>query len=395
MGRRAGFAPFAFVSAAYFAHIGFFNPYLPLWLQHMGQPLWVIGILTSVQSFTRVFMPYVWGWLSDKTGQPVLCIRIGGVAALLGCCGLWAYSLLSTPTFVGLALGLLALFTPSSAIMPTSEAIMTARLQTVNNGFDAARYGRIRVWGSLGFLVTVLSAGALFEHFGMDAFLPVACLSLVLLVCSVFSLKNVRQNPSASLNSSDSVQQFLRQDRMRWFFASVFLHVLSHMGMYLFLSLWLDANGYSKTAIGALWALGVGAEVVVLYAQGPLLARLTWVAWLVLCAAACALRMGSIAWGVGSVAVLVLAQCLHGLSFATHHTAVMAVITESFSAHMRSRGQALYAIIGYGASGVVGGVLGAAISERFGLPAVFAASVFTSAVAGYCAWRMGKSDSVV
>ena len=63
--------PFAALSATYFAHIGFFNPYLPLWLKDLGLPIVVISLLTSVQSFTRVFAPYAWGALSDHTGERV------------------------------------------------------------------------------------------------------------------------------------------------------------------------------------------------------------------------------------------------------------------------------------------------------------------------------------
>ena len=59
--------PFAALSATYFAHIGFFNPYLPLWLKDLGLPIVVISLLASVQSFTRVFAPYAWGALSDHT----------------------------------------------------------------------------------------------------------------------------------------------------------------------------------------------------------------------------------------------------------------------------------------------------------------------------------------
>jgi PPP family 3-phenylpropionic acid transporter len=67
--------PFAALSATYFAHIGFFNPYLPLWLQHLGLPIVVISLLTSVQSVTRVFAPYAWGALSDHTGERVRLLR--------------------------------------------------------------------------------------------------------------------------------------------------------------------------------------------------------------------------------------------------------------------------------------------------------------------------------
>ena len=81
--------PFAALSATYFAHIGFFNPYLPLWLKHLGLPIVVISLLASVQSFTRVFAPYAWGALSDHTGERVKLLRISAAVALVASAGLW------------------------------------------------------------------------------------------------------------------------------------------------------------------------------------------------------------------------------------------------------------------------------------------------------------------
>ena len=69
--RRQQLLPFAVLSGSYFAHIGFFNPYLPLWLKDMGLSLFAISLLTSVQAATRLFAPYGWGALSDHTGERV------------------------------------------------------------------------------------------------------------------------------------------------------------------------------------------------------------------------------------------------------------------------------------------------------------------------------------
>ena len=85
---RRQLVPFAALSASYFAHIGFFNPYLPLWLKHLGLSLWMIGLLTSMQAVTRVFAPYVWGWLSDRNGARVPLMRWCSGMALLCSFGL-------------------------------------------------------------------------------------------------------------------------------------------------------------------------------------------------------------------------------------------------------------------------------------------------------------------
>ena len=111
-------APFAALSASYFAHIGFFNPYLPLWLKDMGFGLMAISVLTSVQSVTRLFAPYAWGWLSDRTGERVRLLRYGATAALVCSLGLSLNF-----GFVGLLVVLLLMFLHTSAMMPTNAGI--------------------------------------------------------------------------------------------------------------------------------------------------------------------------------------------------------------------------------------------------------------------------------
>ena len=145
--------PFAALSATYFAHIGFFNPYLPLWLKSLGLEITVISLLASVQSFTRVFAPYAWGALSDHTGERVRLLRFSALVALCASAGLWLPG-----EAWWIAIVLLVLFTHTSSMMSLTEAAMA---QLVAG--DWGRYGRIRLWGSAGFMVTVFAAGACFD----------------------------------------------------------------------------------------------------------------------------------------------------------------------------------------------------------------------------------------
>jgi PPP family 3-phenylpropionic acid transporter len=142
---RRQLIPFAAVSATYFAHIGFFNPYLTLWLKDLGYGLFAISVFTSVQAATRLFAPYAWGWLSDHTGERVKLLRYGATVALLCAAILWVEL---SP--LGLGLVLLVMFTHTSSMMPMSEAAM-AHLVSQGGAFDAKRYGRVRLFGSLGF----------------------------------------------------------------------------------------------------------------------------------------------------------------------------------------------------------------------------------------------------
>lgn len=384
---RQQLLPFAALSASYFAHIGFFNPYLPLWLKDLGLGIFTISLLTSVQAATRLFAPYGWGWLSDHTGERVKLLRYGASAALAVSLALWLD--LATPW---LALVLLLMFTHTSAMMPMSEAAM-AHLVSQGGGFDARRYGRVRLWGSLGFLVTVFVAGAWFEAFGMAHFPAWTVLTLLAVTFSVWRLPDLKEAVAAH-EARVSVLPVLRQRAVQWFFAAAFFHVLSHIGIYVFFSLYLDSLGYSKTMIGLLWAVSVVVEIAWFYTQARWLPRLSLGGWLLLCALAMVLRMGLTATVADLLPALLLAQALHALTFAAHHTVCIALLSQHFPGRLRGRGQALYTVVGYGLTGVIGGLAGGALSSTLGLASVYWASVATSLVACACAWQVWRRPQV-
>ena len=382
-GRRQ-LAPFAALSASYFAHIGFFNPYLPLWLKELGFGLFAISVLTSVQAATRLFAPYGWGWLSDHTGERVKLLRYGASTALLVSLGLW-FEL--SPLWLGAVL--LVMFTHTSSMMPMSEAAM-AHLVSQGGAFDARRYGRVRLWGSLGFLVTVFAAGAWFEHAGMGQFPAWTTLTLAAVTVSVWFLPDLKEAIPAH-EAKVPVLPVLRQRAVLWFFAAAFFHVLSHIGIYVFFSLYLDSLGYSKTMIGLLWAVSVIVEIGWFFTQSRWLPMLSLTGWLVLCSAAMVLRMGITASSASVLVALLLAQALHAFTFATHHTVCIALLSHHFPGRLRGRGQALYTVIAYGFPGVLGGLAGGVLSSKWGLASVFWSSIATSLIATGCAikvWRL-------
>lgn len=381
--------PFAALSASYFAHIGFFNPYLPLWLKELGYSLVVISALTALQSGTRLFAPYLWGWLSDHTGHRVWLMRFCATVALL------ASLALAMPWGVaGVVVVLLVMFTHTSAMMPMSEAALAQIVSHGEGGFDAKRYGRIRLWGSLGFLVTVMLAGAWFERYGMGSFPYWTAGTLLLVTLSVWWMADQREASHHHSSPSVPLGPVLRQPVVRWFLVSVFFHILAHIFVYIFFSLYLDSLGYSKTVIGLLWAASVVVEIGWFFTQGHWLPMLTLQRWLWLAAVLMALRMAVTAgWGSWWW-VLVLAQALHAITFAAHHSVCIALLTQYFPGRLRGRGQAMYAVVGYGLSGVLGGVVGGWISARWGLQMVFWLGVVAAILAAFAAWRMSVASAV-
>ena len=375
---RRQLVPFAALSASYFAHIGFFNPYLPLWLKSLGLSLWMIGLLTSMQAVTRVFAPYLWGWLSDRSGERVPLMRWCAGMALLCSIGL-----LFNPSPWWLAVVLLLMFTHTSAMMPMSEAAM-AHLVSHQGALDVRRYGRIRLWGSLGFLVTVFVSGAWFEAHGMSGFPMWTIFTLAAINLSVWNLPNVREE-AHHVQGQAGFADVLRQPQTLWFFATLFFHVLSHVAIYTFFSLYLDELGYGKDMIGVLWAVSVVVEIIGFFTQSRWLHWLSLPAWLCVCTGVMALRMGLTAWFGQLLWVLLLAQCLHVFTFAIQHTVCIAWLSQHFPGRLRGRGQALYAVIGYGFTGVLGALGGAALSTRLGLQTVFWVAIPVALLGLLCA----------
>jgi PPP family 3-phenylpropionic acid transporter len=221
-------------------------------------------------------------------------------------------------------------------------------------------------------------------------------LSLAAVTASVWMLPNLKEAVSLQ-ETKVAVWPVLRQKPVKWFFIAAFFHVLSHMGVYVFFSLYLDSLGYSKVWIGMLWAVSVIVEIGWFFTQAKWMPKLSLTAWLVVCSVAMVLRMGMTAQWADVLWVLLLAQAIHALTFAAHHTACIALLSHHFPGRLRGRGQALYTVVAYGFPGVLGGLAGGLLSDRFGLQSVYWLSLIAALVAtaaAYRVWRLRSPQSL-
>jgi len=372
--------PFAAISLCYFGFIGLFSPYAPLWYQSLGYSTFAIGVLTSLQSATRLFAPYAWGWWADHSGRREALLRVAIGGAVFASLGFFFFR-----DYVWIAAVCVALMLCTAGVVPISEAVLAHHVSS-GGQVDIGRYGRVRLWGSVGFVAVATASGFVLERAGVERF-PLLCTGvLASLLFAAFRLP-----PSSEPAHAEPVVKgalaVLREPVVAWFFTGTFLTVLAHTSLYAFYSLYLASLGYGQGAIGLLWAVGVAVEVAWFAFQGRWVNRLPVHGWLALAAAVSALRFAAIAAFAGHAAVLIVAQLLHAITFAAQHSACIAVISRHFPGRLRSRGQALYTVLGYGASGVLGGVAGGALSERLGFAAVFWAASAVSVVAVLGCWR--------
>jgi MFS transporter, PPP family, 3-phenylpropionic acid transporter len=384
--KRALFA-FSAVSFAYFSYAGLFGTYAPLWFQSLGFSTLAIGALASLQSATRLFSPYAWGWVADHTGQRTRLLRIAVALALASAIGFFV-----SPLYGWIAAVTLALHTCTAGVIPISEAAL-AHFVSHGETLNVGRYGRVRVWGSIGFILAVIGSGVALQGLGVQAFPWLVMALLTLLLVAALRLPVVTEAAHGS-EASPGALGVLRQPAVAWFFAGVFFTVLAHTSLYAFFSLYLVSLGYSKTAVGLIWALGVAAEVAWFWFQGRWLMRLSPQVWLLLAAGVSVLRFAVIAAFGATPWVLVLAQLTHAVTFAAQHSSCIGMINRYFPGRLRGRGQALYTVLGYGASGVIGGLAGGALSEAFGFAAVFWAASAAAGLAVLCCWRALRLESV-
>ena len=388
---------FGALTFTYFAAVGLFNPYAPLWFQSLGFSTLAIGAIASLQSWTRVVAPYAWSWMGDHSGRRTELIRWASMAALLA-----ALCLLVVPSLPPMDTGELVvvvslltvlLFVANSGVVPLYEALLAQLLQTPDGGIDAKRYGRVRVWGSVGFMVAVTAFGVLLERFGIGVFPAFVAAMNALLLAAAFRLP-APKGEVAHDEPAPAALPLLKRPDVAWFFASIFFTVLAHTSLYAFFSLYLVSLGYGKGAVGALWAVSVVVEIVFFWTQGRWFPRLTPHVWLQVVALVTAGRFVATAAAGSWAPVLVVAQLTHAITFAAHHAACISLVQRYFPGRLRGRGQALYTTLGYGLSGVLGGVGGGWLISHMGFAAVFWAAALCGLLAWGCAWRSARSPSI-
>ncbi len=332
----------------YFAFIGAFSPYFGLYLQSLKFSAWDIGLLMSQMQLMRLFGPNFWGWIADHYGWRLSIIRLAGA---VGLAGFLAFFWLDRLPGMLLAMAVLAFFW--SGALPLVEALTFDHLRE-----DRGRYSRIRLWGSIGFIVAVMATGALLDFLPPIAVLWV-CSAILggILLCALF-LPEARALAHAPLLLP--VLGILRQPAVLAFMAACFAMSVAHGAYYVFYSIHLADHGYSKTAVGILWSLGVMAEIGVFMVMPKVMQRHSLRAVMLLCFGAAVLRFLMIGWGMSSLFIAVIAQLLHGLTFGAYHASAIVAVNRWFPGKAQARGQALYSSLSFGA----GGLLGALISGR-------------------------------
>ena len=331
----------------YYSIVGTFMPFWNLYLEDQGFNYQEIGLLSSIAILTRFFAPFIWGWIADKSGKRMLLVRI---ATWMESC-IWFMIFLIPNTFQSVALLMLIFSFFQNAILAQFEGVTLFWLGDKRNQL----YGKIRKWGSVGFIVGVFGIGALLEIVAISMLpLMLLCIAFLAFLWS-FSIKEPSTAPQ-SQQQLEPLLPILKRPVVAAFFAIEFVLLFSHAPFYSFYSNYLHQAGFSTTEIGLLWSVGVVAEIIMFAFAHIFLTRFSWRSLV-----SCCLVLTGVRWiVVGLLPHLLvaqfLAQSIHAFSFGLFHMIAMRIIFQNFSAGQQGRGQAMYSTM-WGLGVALGSIL--------------------------------------
>ena len=326
----------------YFALVGIYIIFMPKVLLELGYSPFDVGIIYAAAPFMRFLLPFIFRHgvaLTPKVYVLSLILTfLGSMFFLSTVEHFWFY--LSANLLFGAAMGI---------SLPYVETIALSTL-------SRSHYGRVRLWGSLGFMGIALWLGKILSS-PQEALYYLCSMAFLTLLFGAYLVKH------------DNVPHDIAQDDISFslskywaFWISIFLMQVGFGGFYNFFTIYETSHGISLEMISWMWSFGVICEIVMLYFQGPLLQR-NLLNILQFATLVTALRWLFLYLFPDSVTLTFASQSLHAISFALYHTAA---ITYVFSLYTQKKlAQQFFLGIAFGLGGSVGAVLAGQIYGEF------------------------------
>ncbi|WP_320159489.1 MFS transporter [Marinobacter sp. 1-3A] len=354
----------------FFALLGGLLPYWSLYLQEQGFSYLQIATLMATIQLTKIVAPSLWGHLGDRAGQRVRLVRLGAITGSLFFAGVFL-----EPGFYGLLLVMLAFTFFWNAILPLYEVITLRSL-----GKQRDRYGKVRLWGSVGFIGAVAGVGLILEWVSIQ-WLPWLLVPVFIgIVVSVFLLP-AEQGERKPPAPKGSLRAIVTHPAVVAFFLMNFLLQVSHGAYYTFFSIHLEQHGYGNLAIGLLWSLGVISEIGLFLVMHRLTRHFTVRQIVIGSLVLTMIRWALIAELTDFLPVLLFAQLLHAASYGALHAVSVQYVQGFFGKHHHGQGQALYSGLTFGAGGALGAWLSGVLVEGFSTSVAFWGGAVAMAIA--------------
>jgi PPP family 3-phenylpropionic acid transporter len=328
--------------AASFLVVGVQLPFWPVWLAGRGLDATEIAAVFAAALWAKVVATPAIGALADRLGRRRAVMVALAAASLFGYAALWLAAGFWEILWLNLAAGV-----AQSALMPLGDSITLAAVR--HDGLD---YGRVRLWGSVSFVVAAVASGALLAGAAGNRVLALILGAMALLLAACAALPSARSPPATRARWS-ALGRFAADRRFWLFVAAASALQSSHQLYYGFGTLYWRSLGFSDPVIGCLWAEGVVAEIGLFWLGGRLAARLGPLGLMALSGVA-----GIVRWSLAGLATNLAAaaavQLLHALTFGAGHLGAMLHLSRTVPASAAASAQAVYAAVSAGlGSGLV------------------------------------------
>jgi PPP family 3-phenylpropionic acid transporter len=336
----AGVVPLAGYYLLHFTVIGVTLPFLPAYFRSLGLSGTQIGLLLALQPLLALVAPPFWGHVADRTGRPdrvLSAIALGSVACFA--------PLLWLRRFDSLALAY-----AGYAFFASSMTMVIVSLTLHRVAATGESYARIRLFGSVGFVLSSAAFGALAPE--VDRRVVMAALAMMGVTFAWSFVIRSRTAPSEGAHPLAGLS-LLRHRDVAVLLACTCLHWIACAPFHGSFAIHVTALGLPPAVVGLSAGLGVVAEIVVMLTYPRLLGRLPPQLTLALACGISALR-----WLLMSVVErpvpMVLLQVLHGMTFGAFYTASVSYLAGRVPAALRASGQALYVAVTFGLGGLAG-----------------------------------------
>lgn len=358
----------------YYAALGAFMPYWPMYLEEKGFSSSQIGQIMAILAVTRLLSPNLWGWLADHSGRRALLIRITSIMTAI-----IFFQFDGINDFAWLAGLTLLVGMFWNAPLPLFESVTLAYLP------GPQRYSRIRLWGSVGFIAAVTFIG-----WALDNGLALVCLPqaiwILMVLMTLISLLVTEPPIRSTTQVHHSVWTILKRPNVIAAFAVFMLVQVMHSPHYVFFSMYLEQNGYDNDRIGKLWALGVMAEVLLFMFAGVLFRYFSVRRLLMIALGLSIVRWLITGWMIQHLYWVIFAQILHAVTFGLTHMVFMMLIQRYFTGSHQSKGQTLYSSVSYGLGGMLGSYIAGELWDTLGPESIYLFSAAASLLALIIVW---------
>jgi len=352
----------------YFGVMGIFLPYFNLYCYHLDFTGLQIGVLSAIRSVALVLTPLIWGALADRfqIRKPIYifcnCISTA----------IWVFYLFTTDFRAMLVITVFygIFYSPIISFLEASTMDVL--------GEEKKRYGRVRVWGSMAFIASVIALGKIIDLYSINIILILIFTGSLTLAFISFKIPDIRmiKKESFALKARDLLKR-----RVVAFLFCAFLMLMSHGTYYGFYSIHLENMGYGSTFIGIAWALASISEIVIMVKSDSIFRRFSIENVLFFSCMMAGLRWFALFFATSPVALLLL-QMLHAMTYGTFHVASILYIDSLTPDGTKTLGQAVNNAVTYGLGLMVGFFLSGYLFESVGSFALFMISAFIALSAG-------------